>query len=487
MKMVKSLLLGSAAGFVAIAGAQAADLPVKAKAVQYVKICSLYGDGYYYIPGSETCLKLGGYVRADYGYNVRGARTANYSGAGGAQDRTVSDYSTRHRGNIQIDTRTQTAYGTVRTFESLHVSDQDQATIDVKIARAFIQFAGFTFGHTKSFTDTFGLGDNYTLQQVQNQSDSGANGVNQIAYTTEFGNGVSLTVGADETRTKSIINFGNAGVLKVGAEPANSHKGEGFPDPYLAFKIEQAWGYWMASLVGHDNSATYYGATTTTGHPGNIMGWGILTGGELKLPWIGPGDRIGYYFNYGVGTTAYTGGSNLASPALFGSGNNLAVAWVSDGVYANNGGGIELTTAWTLAAGYEHPWSSTLKTSIYGAYTQVSYNATAKNYFSLALGCTVPIAGTGVTLQTAGAFTPTNCDPNLKFWNVGTRTLWNPVPGLNLGLDVFYYRVQTAFNGTATGLVPTANSARPTGTYSLNDQGIWAAVFRAQRNFGAGD
>src|SRR6185437_3910931 len=52
MKMVKSLLLGTAAGLVAIAGAQAADLPVKAKPVQYVKICSLYGAGFYYIPGT---------------------------------------------------------------------------------------------------------------------------------------------------------------------------------------------------------------------------------------------------------------------------------------------------------------------------------------------------------------------------------------------------------------------------------------------------
>ncbi|TAK49077.1 MAG: hypothetical protein EPO23_06460, partial [Xanthobacteraceae bacterium] len=48
MKMIKSLLLGSAAGLVAIAGAQAADLPVKAKAVEYVKVCSLYGAGFYY-------------------------------------------------------------------------------------------------------------------------------------------------------------------------------------------------------------------------------------------------------------------------------------------------------------------------------------------------------------------------------------------------------------------------------------------------------
>ena len=46
MKFMKSLILGSAAGLVAVAGAQAADLPVKAKAVEYVKICSLYGPGF---------------------------------------------------------------------------------------------------------------------------------------------------------------------------------------------------------------------------------------------------------------------------------------------------------------------------------------------------------------------------------------------------------------------------------------------------------
>ena len=73
MKMVKSLLLGSAAGVVAMAGAQAADLPVKAKPVQYVKICSLYGAGFWYIPGTDTCIKLGGWVRTEYVMNAGGS------------------------------------------------------------------------------------------------------------------------------------------------------------------------------------------------------------------------------------------------------------------------------------------------------------------------------------------------------------------------------------------------------------------------------
>ena len=69
MKMIKSLVLGSAAGLVAMSGAQAADLPVKAKAVEYVRICSLYGAGFFYIPGTDTCIKLGGYLRVDTTFN----------------------------------------------------------------------------------------------------------------------------------------------------------------------------------------------------------------------------------------------------------------------------------------------------------------------------------------------------------------------------------------------------------------------------------
>ena len=72
MKLVKSLLLGSAAVLAAVAVAEAADLPVKKAAVvapvNYVKICDAYGSGFFYIPGTDTCLKVGGYVRAEWQY-----------------------------------------------------------------------------------------------------------------------------------------------------------------------------------------------------------------------------------------------------------------------------------------------------------------------------------------------------------------------------------------------------------------------------------
>src|SRR5215468_12577068 len=225
MKMIKRLLLGSTAGLVAVSGTQAADLPVKAKPVQYVKICDLYGAGFYSIPGSDICLKIGGYVQADYGWNVTGARTQHYSGGAGAQDRTVNPYSTRHRAHFNFDSRTQTAYGTLRTYVAVHIDNRDINSVTVSPSRAFIQWAGFTFGHTKSFTDVPGTpaGDSFkSLMQNQNISDSAANGTNQIAYTWELGNGMTLNVGADERRTKALANLSN-NVVTVGSNPATAY------------------------------------------------------------------------------------------------------------------------------------------------------------------------------------------------------------------------------------------------------------------------
>src|SRR6266478_2049710 len=120
MKAAKKLILGSAAGLLAIGGAQAADLPVKAKAVEYVKICSLYGAGFYYIPGTDTCIKLGGYLRAEVALGTNSDFTLNQNvttqGANGARNRLTNYYTARAREDLNIDTRTATEYGVVRTF-----------------------------------------------------------------------------------------------------------------------------------------------------------------------------------------------------------------------------------------------------------------------------------------------------------------------------------------------------------------------------------
>src|SRR5512138_3489791 len=116
MISMRSLILGSAAGLIAVGGAQAADLPVKAKAVEYVRICSLYGAGFFYIPGTDTCIKLGGYLRADTTFNGGPHGQPAWSGDLGQRNRFFDNFASRSRMALTVDTRTATEYGVVRTF-----------------------------------------------------------------------------------------------------------------------------------------------------------------------------------------------------------------------------------------------------------------------------------------------------------------------------------------------------------------------------------
>src|SRR4029077_16130303 len=202
MKMVRSLLLGSAAGLVAVAGAQAADLPVKAKPVQYVRICSLYGVGFYYIPGTDMCLKIGGWVRAEYAYNDNGNMT-NGPWAGNAQSRNTTQSTFRARGYITADARNQTEYGTVRGYIAVGINTSDiglnTAANQFSANRAFIQWAGFTMGRAQSFFDFYSVPATSYWGNFP-ASDTGDPGWFVMGYTAQFGNGFSATISAEERR-----------------------------------------------------------------------------------------------------------------------------------------------------------------------------------------------------------------------------------------------------------------------------------------------
>src|SRR4051812_3298924 len=174
MGTLKQLILGASASLVISSGAQAADLPVKAKPVEYVRICSLYGAGFFFIPGTDTCIKLGGYVRADTTFNAGGAHgQPAWSGDPGQQNRFRDYFIDRSRMVLSVDTRTATEYGVVRTFGSakFQFNNVGGGTANPSVLTAagvnanllstagggyvavydlFIQFAGFTFGKSAS-------------------------------------------------------------------------------------------------------------------------------------------------------------------------------------------------------------------------------------------------------------------------------------------------------------------------------------------------
>jgi hypothetical protein len=328
-----------------------------------------------------------------------------------------------------------------------------------------------------------------SLHQTQNQSDTGANGTNQIAYTWQLGNGVTLNVGADERRVKSVVNL-SVNSTSVGNEPTSARMGSNHPNPWVSLRVNQAWGRASVAVIANHNEATYFtgpfaglcsgGGTGTTycGHPDDAWGWAVISGTEIKLDFLSPGSRFGAYFNYGVGASAYGGGSNLVSPGLFGSGNQVAFGVMSDAVYVN-GSGLQQTTAWTVGGGFEYFWTRNFSSTIYGNYTEVTYNSTVVNnrWFC---------AGGGAVAQSIVVAAATTCDPSFKFWTVGTHHDWFPLPGLRFAVDVMYTAIDSAMDGSTITL-SKAQGARPTGVYTAKNLGITSVIFRAQRSWGTGD
>src|SRR5215470_15952780 len=211
MTITKQLLLASTAGLVVTATAQAADLPVKARPVEYVKICSLYGAGFWYVPGTDTCLKIGSYVRAQtmYGAGNGGVALGFGDGAsGGHNTRTASsDFAFRSRGVLSVDLRTQTEYGTLRSYMNVgaewttatnNAANNTGASADkLFVNRGFIQFAGFTAGRIRSYFDINSLSP-YAYSNNRVSGDTGALGIYGLAYTAQLGNGISATISFED-------------------------------------------------------------------------------------------------------------------------------------------------------------------------------------------------------------------------------------------------------------------------------------------------
>ena len=130
---IKSLLLGSAAAMVAVSGARSADAVVIAEPepVEYVRVCDAYGAGFFYIPGTETCLKISGYVR--------------YDARGGDNVYTGDEYDTwqkKTRATLRFDARSETELGTLRSFieSRFEFTNAVESTL---LPHAYIELGGF--------------------------------------------------------------------------------------------------------------------------------------------------------------------------------------------------------------------------------------------------------------------------------------------------------------------------------------------------------
>jgi len=515
MKMVKSLILGSAAGLVAMSGAQAADLPVKAKAVEYVRICSLYGAGFYYMPGTDTCIKLGGYLRADTMVNTGNDYGFQTGAPDGAQNRLRNNFTSRARMDLTVDTRTATEYGVVRTFADMvftwtggsYVGAGSLATggttlynsttgtiggASLGLYHAFIQFAGFTFGRTVSIFDapwqSYPAGGPDTLPGGSNH----VTGVNQVAYTAQFGQGMSASIALQDPTvydTTNIFNLSFPGGVSpsITAGTVNFLAGYGAPsigagmvapDIVGAFTVDQAWGLFKLSAVAHDNHASYYGANEATGHPSDKWGWAVQGALSIKNIPTGPGDSLNLQGVYTDGATRYNFQSLFPTTiAMFGGSNiayqSIGFASIADAVYVN-GSGLETVKSWGFRGGFTHNWDPYWSTAIYGAYGALQYGGLAKTTIC-------GVGGVGGFARTQLGLTG-NCNPDFNIAVIGGNIVWTPVKNLAFTADVNWTQLDQKYSGTVF-IQPSAGLAKPQATYELKDQGAASMLLRAQRNF----
>jgi len=219
-RFARKTLLATAAGLALASGAQAADMPVKAKAVEYVKVCSAYGAGFYYIPGTDICLRVGGYVFLETGVKGRNAAVdVIYDAAAGPAEFNSNDnyMQWRARGHVILDARQNTAYGTLRAYFVGGVSYATTAANDAGVQapagtntgasldRAFIEFAGFTAGFTESF---FSFGGAYSIVASASLP---WDWLPLIAYTAQLGNGVTATLSIEDAGARRSRTLGGYG------------------------------------------------------------------------------------------------------------------------------------------------------------------------------------------------------------------------------------------------------------------------------------
>ncbi len=443
MKLLKSLLLGSAAALAATTGAQAADLPSKKSApVEYVRVCSAYGAGFFYIPGTDTCLRVGGRVRAEYRYVEPFRRAADSTGF-------------RARGRLNVDARTQTGYGTLRAFFRYELTGDvgsyaNAASSSVNSTRslvdkAFIQFAGITAGRAQSFFDFYANDLNF-------QDLRGSDNLNQnlLAYTASFGSGFSATLSLEDATQRRTTNtfFTNA----------VAYAGERMPDVVGVLRVDQGWGSAQLSAAVHQIQALNFAPAVGGVAPyvDTEYGFAIQGGLKINLPMIAKGDVLWLQGAYADGAIGYLTAQNTP----LGGGTTTAYVTTNnaDG-YVDGIGNMKKTKGYAITAGFLHYWTPEVRQGIYGSFMRLDYAASV----------TSPVGLNGARIS--GAAT------DQTEWRVGSNVIWSPVSGLDIGVEVLYVHLDPK------GRITTNANYNPVLTKTVSSDGAWEGRLRIQRDF----
>ncbi|MEP9380043.1 porin [Aquabacter sp. CN5-332] len=364
---------------------------MKAASVAYVKQCTAMGEGFYYVPGTDTCLRIGGYLQAQSYYNT-------YTNYPAANDKT---YSIGLFGMI-MDARTNTEYGVLRSYMDLRflwrTADQwsdgpNQAQLDPW--NIYIQFAGFTFGYAQSFFD-FYANANVLGQDPATIGDDTRTPL--IAYTWEFANGWAATVAAEDANTR------NGGVNPSDPDMPdaidNYQAGSTVPDFVANFGQTGDWGQFQLSGALHRVGAV---TPTTAGAPfigssqTDSWGYAVQAGLMFNLPFIAKGDSLYLQSAYVDGAISYLGLINASGD------------FSPPDAFMNADGTLSKVSGWNFTAQFLHNWNDKWQSAFFGGYAkfnldnpiaEIAYGATSGTNYNLGANITwTPVDKLGITLQ----------------------------------------------------------------------------------------
>ncbi len=299
----KTLLLGSAAALMAAGGAHAADLTV-AEPVDYVKVCDAFGAGSWYAPGTDTCIKVGGFVRFQVAFS---------DGAGGLDN----DYVFQTRSSLQVTASSMTEYGPLTAFMDYRAdSDNGSSNNNAYLDSGWLQIGPIQAG---KFTSSYDFGGGYTDDGGYRSDET----TDHIALTYALnGFGIILSVEDPQDRTEE----GASGSL------ADT---EDFPD--LIAALTYAQGIFSGKLsVGFTDSAS-----------DDDQGYGVQAGFELALDSFSAGDKFKFVAGYANGAPSFIGATNINGSPV---------------------GGNEPGEGWNVLGSFVHYWQPNLNSSITGSY-----------------------------------------------------------------------------------------------------------------------
>ncbi|MEP0521430.1 MAG: porin [Hyphomicrobiales bacterium] len=255
--------------------------------VNYVRVCDAFGKGYHYIPGTETCLKFSGYVRAEIGVKERGHNTNSFN----AEDTVFFDREIE----FVADAASMTEIGLVTSRFVLNNNKED--TLSLRDAWITIG-ENILVGRERSRYD-FGGGYGIFYGFYTDEA------LNQFTYIMPLGKGVSATLGLEDGRDRQ------AKIAETTTGPTFSknitYGGMKIPEIVASLRVSQAWGSAQLSGTVHQIRADTDRGTFEE------FGFAVQAGTELKF---GKKTKLKFVAAYADGAMRYIGGRNIYEAQL---------------------------------------------------------------------------------------------------------------------------------------------------------------------------